>query len=275
MRRIAAAAVLLALAGAAERTSAQADAVTTCVANGSELTSFRLAAGDTAAFQDSVRRAHPVPGPGYAGEQPWFTGNEPVNFRGARLNKYGRPRFIDAHLLRRVGEYQGIGVYAAETAWWRVDVFYLPVRAGCEFQPYSTPHWGMECSEFGCPFPQEPPAPGAVCVIRDGELVWTRETGDARPGGGSAGRLELAASRRWYAADRPLTFRGKQFVKTGLPRELPPGSVRRVAEVDGVGVYMAPGYDTGRIWGFYVPVRAGCEFQLYEDTEMFHEVRGD
>jgi len=107
--------------------------------------------------------------------------------------------------------------------------------------------------------------------------VWTQEAGDARPGG-SAGRL--APSRGWYTADRRLAFRRHKFVKTGLPRQLPPGSVRRVAEVDGVGVYMAPGSDTGRIsdktriWGFYVPVRAGCEFQLYEDIDMFHGVRG-
>jgi hypothetical protein len=272
MRRIAAAAVLLALLGAAERTAAQADAVTTCVANGSELTSFRLAAGDTAAFQDSLRRAHPVPGPGYAAEQPWFTTNETISFRQGRLIKYGLPRFIDAHLLRRLGEYQGVGVHMAETEWWRVEVFYLPVRAGCEFQPYRTPHWGMLCSELGCPFPSEPPSPGAVCVIRDGELVWTQEAGDARPG---TGRLDLAPSRRWYADDRPLAFQGKHYVKIGLPRELPPGSLRRIGEVDGVGVYMGPGASTESVSGFYVPVRAGCEFQLYEDNTMFPGVRGD
>ncbi len=272
MRAIVVAAVLLALAGMAERTAAQADAVTTCVANGSELASLRLAAGDTAAFLDSLRRAHPVPGPGYAAEQPWFTSNETISFRGWRLNKYGLSRVIEPHQLRRVGDYQGVGVYAAATEWWRVEVVYLPVRAGCEFQPYQALHWGISCNVLGCPFPQEPPAPGAVCVIRDGELVWTQEAGDARPEG-STGRL--APSRRWYAADRPLAFQGKHYVKIGLPRQLPPGSLRRIGEVDGVGVYMGPGASTESAAGFYVPVRAGCEFQLYEDNTMFPGVRGD
>jgi len=268
-----AAAVLLAVVGTAGRTAAQADAVTTCVANGSELASFRVAAGDTIAFQDSVRLAHPAPRPGYAAEQPWFTANEPISFRRGYLIKYGLPRFIEPHLLRRVGEYRGVGVYMAETDWWRVEVFYLPVRAGCEFQPYKTPHWGMSCDVLGCPFPREPPPPGAVCEIRDGELVWAQEADASR--GDSAGRLELAPSRAWYAEDRPITFQGARFVKMGLPRQLPPGSVRRMGEVDGVGVYMAPRATTDREPGFYVPVRAGCEFQLYEDITVFPGVRGD
>jgi hypothetical protein len=268
MRRIAAAAVLLALLGAAERTSAQAGAVTTCVANGSELASFRLAAGDTAAFQDSVRRAHPVPGPGYAGEQPWFTGKETISFRGWGLTQFGLPRFIEPHQLRRVGEYRGIGVYAAYYEWWRVEFVYLPLRAGCEFQIYRTAHWGMPCSELGCPFATERPPPGAVCVIRDGKLAWTQEAGGSR-GESSADRLELAASRRWHAEDRPIKFQGTHFVKKGRPRQLPPGSVQRVAEVDGVGLYMAPDSDKRRVRAFYAPVRAGCEFQLYEDDNLF------
>jgi hypothetical protein len=272
MRRIAAAAVLLALLGTAEHMAAQAEMVTTCVASGSQLTPFQMAAGDTAAFQDSLRRAHPAPSPGYAAEQPWFSGKGWIPFHQQPWSKASVPRFLDLRLLRRVGEHEGVGVYAEHRAWWRVHAVYLPVRAGCEFQPYVPPHWGIPCSALGCPFPPEPPAPGAACEIRDGELVWTQAAADS-PRGGSAGRLELASSRRWYAADRRITFQGHGFVKSGLPRQLPPGSVRRIGEVDGVGVYMGP--DSGRVYGFFVPVSAGCEFQLYEDPTMFHWVRDD
>lgn len=155
-----------------------------------------------------------------------------------------------------------------------MEVFYLPVRAGCKFQPYRTPHWGIPCSFLGCPFPREEAPPGAVCRLRDGELVWEQQAGGLREGGAGRPGSEFAASRRWYAADRPITFQGHSFIKTGLPRHLPPGSVRRIGEVDGVGVYVGP-EETGRVYGFYVPVREGCEFQLYEDASAFHMVRGD
>jgi hypothetical protein len=271
MRRIAAAAVLAMLA-TVEPASAQADSVTTCTVGGSGLVLIRMPAADTVAFRDSVLRAEPLPRPGYAAEQPWFAQGS-LHFRFQNLNKYGLPRFIEGHELRRVGEHQGVGVYAAASDWWRVDALYLPVRAGCVFQPYTPPHWGIPCDGFGCPFPREEAPPGAVCEIRDGELVWAQEAGDPRRGGAS--RVEFAESRRWYAANQSITFQGHSFGRMGLPRQLPPGSVRRIGEVDGVGVYVGPGGDTGRAWGFYVPVRPGCEFQLYEDDSLYGAVRGD
>jgi hypothetical protein len=265
-------ALVLALLGTAERAAAQPETVTTCVSRGADLSLFTMPVGDTAAFQDSIRRAEPLPHPGYVGEQPWFTLKEPIAFpagRGLRLTTYGRPRFIGGDLLRRVGEYRGVGVYADRNAWWRVEVFYLPLRAGCEFQPYTPPHWGIECSSLGCPFTAESPPAGAVCRLRGDELVWEDER---RP----EAATRYAESRRWYAAGRPVTFKGRGFERVGLPQVLPPGSVRRIGEVDGVGVYVGSAEaGADRIWGFYVPVRRGCEFQLYEDTTMHHTVRGE
>ena len=66
-------AVVLTLLGTAERAAAQPETVTTCVGRGAELSLFTMPVGDTAAFQDSIRRAESLPHPGYAGEQPWFT----------------------------------------------------------------------------------------------------------------------------------------------------------------------------------------------------------
>ena len=146
----------------------------------------------------------------------------------------------------------------------------LPSRArGCEFQPYTTPHWGIPCSSLGCPFTADSRPVGAVCRLRGDELVWEDER---RP----EAAAQYAESRRWYAADRPVTFKGHDFSKIGLPLVMPPGSVRRIGEVDGVGVYVGSAESgADRTWGFYAPVRRGCEFQLYEDTAMYHSVRGE
>lgn len=264
-----AAALVLALLGTAQRAAAQPEAVTTCVARGDGLSLFAVPVGDTAAFQDSIRRAESLPRPDYAGEQSWFTVGEPFAFRGQRLVKYGRPRFIEGHLLRRVGEHEGVGVYVDRDAWWLVGALYLPVRGGCEFQPYQPPHWGIPCESLGCPFAVENPPAGAVCRLRGDELVWEDER---RP----EAAARYAESRRWYAADRLITFRGHRFGKMGLPQVLPPGSVRRIGEVDGVGVYVGSAdVDRERTMGFYIPVRRGCEFQLYEDDTMYHTVRGE
>lgn len=268
-----AATLALALPGTPGRVAAQAETVTSCVARGAGLALFRMPASDTAAFQDSVRRAEPLPRAGYAGGQPWFTPHGRVPFPShyrPGIGRYGLPRFIGGHLLRRVGEYQGVGVYAAADVWWRVEVLYIPVRPGCEFQPYMTAHWGLPCSEMGCPFAEREPPPGAVCRLRGGELVWE----DARRPEPEGARL--AEARRWYVAGRPITFRRREYLKTGLTHTLPPGSVHRIGEVDGVGVYVGKAErGPGRLRGFYVPVRAGCEFQLYEDAMEFGGVRGE
>jgi hypothetical protein len=263
------AALVLALLGTAQRAAAQPQTVTTCVARGAGLSLFTMPAGDTAVFQDSIRRAESLPRPDYAGEQPWFTAGLPIVLRGQWLAKYGRSRFIEGHLLRRVGEHEGVGVYVDSNAWWLVGALYLPVHGGCEFQPYVAPHWGIPCSSLGCPFARESPPVGAVCRLRGDELVWEDERRPEAP-------ARYAESRRWYATDWLIAFQGHRFGKMGLPQELPPGSVRRIGELDGVGVYVGSAeIDRDRTWGFYVPVRRGCLFQLYEDDTMYPAVRGE
>ncbi|HEY0151916.1 MAG TPA: hypothetical protein VGB92_07960 [Longimicrobium sp.] len=264
-----AAALVLALLGSADRAAAQPQTVTTCVARPAGLSPFTMPVGDTAAFQDSIRRTEPLPHSDYAGEQPWFTVGWPIVFRGQQMAKWGWPLFLDANLLRRVSEYNGVGVYVSRDEWWMVGVIYLPVRAGCEFQTYQAPHWGIPCSSLGCPFARESAPAGAVCRLRGDELVWEDERRPEAP-------AQYAESRRWYAADRLITFQGHRFGKMGLPQALPPGSVRRIGELDGVGVYVGSAeIDRERTWGFYVPVRRGCLFQLYEDDTMYPAVRGE
>ncbi|HEX8394189.1 MAG TPA: hypothetical protein VF665_17735 [Longimicrobium sp.] len=73
---------------------------------------------------------------GYAAGATWFINNEPVMVMGRRYVKYGVPRVLGVTDVTRVGEYQGVSVFAENGAAGMPEVIYLPVRSGCEFQPY-------------------------------------------------------------------------------------------------------------------------------------------
>ena len=73
---------------------------------------------------------------GYAANATWFINNEPITFNGRQYAKYGLPRVLGVTEVNRIGEYQGVSVFAETGATGSPDVIYLPVRPGCEFQPY-------------------------------------------------------------------------------------------------------------------------------------------
>ncbi len=75
---------------------------------------------------------------GYAAGAAWFINNEAVMVMGRRYVKYGLPRVLGVNEVTRVGEYQGVSVFAETGATGTPEVLYVPVRAGCEFQPYQT-----------------------------------------------------------------------------------------------------------------------------------------
>lgn len=75
---------------------------------------------------------------GYAGGAQWFVNNEPVVIDGRHYVRYGVPRVLGVQELTRVGEYQGVLVFVEKGADARADVKYVPVRPGCEFQPYDS-----------------------------------------------------------------------------------------------------------------------------------------
>ena len=75
---------------------------------------------------------------GYAGAAQWFVNNEPVVIDGRHYVKYGVPRLLGVQELTRVGEYRGVPVFVEKGADARADVKYVPVRRGCEFQPYDS-----------------------------------------------------------------------------------------------------------------------------------------
>jgi hypothetical protein len=73
---------------------------------------------------------------GYAGAAQWYVDNEPITINRRRHVKYGVPRVLGVHELTRVGEYRGVPLFVAAGADIRADIKYVPVRPGCEFQPY-------------------------------------------------------------------------------------------------------------------------------------------
>jgi hypothetical protein len=73
---------------------------------------------------------------GYAEGATWFIRNEPIALAGRRFEKYGMIRVIGPADVAPVGEYQGVTVFAEPANAARPSIVYLPVRRGCEFQPY-------------------------------------------------------------------------------------------------------------------------------------------
>lgn len=66
----------------------------------------------------------------------WYQDNEPIRLDGRLFVRYGDPRLLGVQELTPVGEYRGVRVFAAAGGHLPPGVVYLPVRPGCEFQPY-------------------------------------------------------------------------------------------------------------------------------------------
>ena len=97
-----------------------------CVVQDGRLTTIQVMEGDS-----------PPAGEGYAGSATWFINNEPVVFMGRRYVKYGLPRVLGTTDVHGVGTVNGVSVFAEHTAnAEHPEVIYVPVRPGCEFQPY-------------------------------------------------------------------------------------------------------------------------------------------
>jgi hypothetical protein len=73
---------------------------------------------------------------GYAAGATWYINTEPIMIGGRRYVKYGLPRVLGVNEVTRTGEFQGVSVFAETGATGTPEVVYVPVRTGCEFQPY-------------------------------------------------------------------------------------------------------------------------------------------
>ncbi|MEX2583246.1 MAG: hypothetical protein WD766_08220 [Gemmatimonadota bacterium] len=73
---------------------------------------------------------------GYAGREGWLTRGEPVTFQGRQYVRTGGERRIGIDLLSRVGEHQGILVFAGQEDDAPADAIYVPTAPGCIFQAF-------------------------------------------------------------------------------------------------------------------------------------------
>jgi hypothetical protein len=98
---------------------------------------YTTATGDTLIAGRPFRDAYPATAPHYAAGAAWYVQGDPITLDRRRYVKFGMPRVLGVNEVARMGEHQGVPVFA-ETGVTRPEVVYLPVRPGCEFQPYQS-----------------------------------------------------------------------------------------------------------------------------------------
>ncbi len=123
--------------------TAGADTILVCVLHGGKMLNVRaelLPSGDTVVGGRPFSAVYADTGQ-YAATREWYVNNEPIDYDPESICfvKYGLPRVLSRDSVVRLGEWRGVPVFRE-----RYDgggtplVFYVPVRAGCEFQPYQT-----------------------------------------------------------------------------------------------------------------------------------------
>jgi hypothetical protein len=112
-----------------------------CVVQGGQLTEISAmmnpATGDTMVDNRAFGMVHPSNAPTYASGATWYINNDSIAVNGEEYVRFGVARVITpASQLTRVGEFQGTPIFGQTGAAAPQQVLYVPLRPGCEFQPY-------------------------------------------------------------------------------------------------------------------------------------------
>jgi hypothetical protein len=98
------------------------------------------ATGDKSIVVNGVRSSfqslYPSNGKDYASAAKWYINNDVLKIKGRGYAKYGLPRILGVTEITKSGLYEGVGVYVEAGITGEPEVIYIPVRQGCEFQPY-------------------------------------------------------------------------------------------------------------------------------------------
>jgi len=95
---------------------------------------YNPASGDTTV---NGRQFRDVYGSGpYAAGTSWFINNEAMTVNGRRYVKYGLPRVLGPNEVTRHADFRGVTVFGEAGVSGVLEIVYVPVRYGCEFQPY-------------------------------------------------------------------------------------------------------------------------------------------
>ncbi|HEX6037344.1 hypothetical protein [Longimicrobium sp.] len=99
---------------------------------------YNTATGDTMTM-DSLPFSSAAPTTGeYASVAGWYVNGEPIRFRDRRYTKHGLGRVLAISEVQPAGTFRGVPVFAeAGDTTAAPRVIYVPVRTGCEFQPYA------------------------------------------------------------------------------------------------------------------------------------------
>ena len=116
-----------------------ANTVRVCIVDGRELrevdATVSPTTGDT--LVNGRRFSEVYPGTtAYAAGRDFYTRGEIITVNRSPYVGFGLTRIIPADALTRAGEYQGVPLFRERGGTGIPEVLYLPVRPGCEFQPY-------------------------------------------------------------------------------------------------------------------------------------------
>lgn len=122
-----------------------------------------------------------------------------------------------------------------------------------------------------------------VCVVRDGQLASVSatihpQTGDTVVSGRPFAEVFPAdaphylAAAEWAASGEWVVYDRRRYVSYGTPRTLKPADLVRVGEFRGVPLFARTA--DGAYRSLYLPIRPGCQFQLYHFNATVGEVRG-
>jgi hypothetical protein len=120
--------------------AAQTMPIQVCVVMDGELrvvtADFNTATGDTTSAGQPFRRVFPSTTPPYAAGAVWYIGNDPLTLDGRSYRKAWLPRVVEPDKLVRAGEYRGVPLFAWTESREPHEVRFVPVRPGCDFEPY-------------------------------------------------------------------------------------------------------------------------------------------
>lgn len=114
---------------------------TICVVHGAQLAEVRAmvnpATGDTMVDNRTFSAVYPTSTPTYAAGADWYLENRSVQLGGEEYVRFGLARVITPpSQLVSAGEFEGTPVFAPAGDTAPHEVIYVPLRPGCEFQPY-------------------------------------------------------------------------------------------------------------------------------------------
>jgi hypothetical protein len=111
-----------------------------CVVDGTmlrEVTAmYNPTTGDTTVSGQPFSSAYPTRSPEYAAGTSWYIQSDSLMFEGDEYVRFGVTRTVPHTQLMRAGDFEGTNVFVETGAMAPYSVIYVPVRPGCEFQPY-------------------------------------------------------------------------------------------------------------------------------------------